>query len=265
MRIITWNINSLRLRLDLVARLTEQFEPDLLCLQETKVPDPLFPQNELTALGYRYQIYNGVKSYNGVAMLSRTYALSRLVPIELDSLREASRHVAVELSVSGRKMRLDNFYVPAGGDRPDIETNEKFAHKLRFLNEMKIWSESVAACRLLVGDLNVAPEEHDVWSHRQLLGVVSHTPVEVDALRAIMQAGDWLDVARRFVPKTEKLYSWWSYRNRDWAKSDRGRRLDHIWADSDLNQRIRGFSILREVRDWPRPSDHVPVCVDIDE
>ena len=116
---------------------------------------------------------------------------------------------------------------------------------------------------MLVGDLNIAPLEHDVWSHRQLLDVVSHTPAETQALLGWQRAG-WADAVRHFVPRTEKLYTWWSYRNRDWRASDRGRRLDHVWVTPDLLGGLRGHVVLKDARDWRQGSDHVPVCVEME-
>src|SRR5690606_30795589 len=130
-------------------------------------------------------------------------------------------------------IELHNFYVPAGGDVPDPAVNPKFAHKLRFLDEAAAW---FAARRnpenrfILLGDLNVAPLETDVWSHKQLLKVVSHTPVEVERMNRWCASHDWVDAVRRFVPPERKLYSWWSYRSPDWAAADKGRRLDHVWV-----------------------------------
>ncbi len=116
---------------------------------------------------------------------------------------------------------------------------------------------------VLVGDLNVAPFENDVWSHKQLLNVVSHTPVETELLAAAKVAFDWHDVTRGFIPHEKKIYSWWSYRNRDWAASDRGRRLDHIWTSQGLKGAVSDHTILRELRGWARPSDHVPVLATV--
>ena len=111
---------------------------------------------------------------------------------------------------------------------------------------------------ILVGDLNIAPHEDDVWSHKQLLKVVSHTPIEVEKFEAARIAGGWDDVMRRHQPEG-KIYSWWSYRAKDWAAADKGRRLDHIWATPDLAERSTGFRILRDARGWEKPSDHAPV------
>jgi exodeoxyribonuclease-3 len=115
---------------------------------------------------------------------------------------------------------------------------------------------------VLLGDFNVAPLETDVWSHKQLLKVVSHTPVEVEALTRVQDEGAWVDLVRRFIAPEEKLYTWWSYRARDWQASDRGRRLDHIWGSEGMAARARGAAVLKTARGWESPSDHVPVTLD---
>jgi len=180
------------------------------------------------------------------------------------------RHVGVTLGErAGLRdpVTLHNFYVPAGGDIPDPALNPKFEHKLRFLDEMKACEEMHPRGddrHILVGDLNVAPHENDVWSHRQLLKVVSHTPIECEKLLAAQAEGAWVDVARERVPMSEKVYTWWSYRAADWTVGDRGRRLDHIWVSPSLKEAVSDFRILRDARGWERPSDHVPVTVTLD-
>ena len=263
MRIVTWNINSLRLRLGLLERLVAELSPDVICLQETKVPDELFPEDVPARLGYPHHLRRGMKSYNGVAILSR-------LPMAPDDgapdwcLRDDRRHVCGVLEAPGGPIALHDFYVPAGGDVPDPALNPKFAHKLAFMDEVTRHFTAAPPRRcVLVGDLNVAPLEHDVWSHAQLLGVVSHTPPEVERMEAWMATG-FVDAMRHFVPPTDKLYSWWSYRNRDWRASNRGRRLDHVWVTPDLVPALRGLVVLEAARDWPQPSDHVPVAIDLD-
>ncbi len=266
LRLATWNINSVRRRISLLAALAEEGGADIVCLQETKVQDDSFPRAAAEALGYRHIAVNGMKSYNGVAILSR-------LPFERIECRgwcdkEDARHVAVEIDGGGAlgHFELHNFYVPAGGDVPDPETNQKFAHKLQFLTEVSNWfsARKRASNRLIItGDLNVAPLETDVWSHRQLLKVVSHTPVEVEHMQRLARSHDWVDAVRHFVPAEQKLFSWWSYRSRDWSESDRGRRLDHVWVTPALVDRLAGAQILRDARDWPSPSDHVPVMIDL--
>jgi exodeoxyribonuclease-3 len=261
MRIVTWNITSLRLRLDLVRRLVQQEQPDVLCLQEIKVDDPLFPMDDVKGLGFDHVLHHGMKGYNGVAILSKHPMQTRAPKNWCE--KNDSRHGVALLPGD---VELHNFYVPAGGDIPDPALNVKFAHKLQFLDEMRDWfkSEKRAPNAIMVGDLNIAPLEHDVWSHKQLLKIVSHTPVEVEKLNAVQSAGDWVDGVRHFTPETEKLYSWWSYRAADWQKNDKGRRLDHIWVSPALKPRLRAAKILRESRGWTQPSDHVPVVVDLD-
>ncbi len=252
--IATWNINSVRLRLDLVCRLLREEAPDLLCLQELKSPTDKIIWEDIAALGYPHAVIRGQKSYNGVAIFSRV-PLTDLGSRDFLGRGEA-RHVAARLP---NGIIVENFYVPAGGDIPDRTENPKFGDKLDFVSGMRDWCLAGQPEKtVLVGDLNIAPLEQDVWSHKQLLNVVSHTPVEVDLLHSVIEAGKWIDVLRVDQPKG-KLYSWWSYRARDWKASDRGRRLDHIWATSDLEQDTYNSRILRPVRDWQKPSDHVPV------
>lgn len=262
MRLATWNINSVRLRMPIVAQFTESHNPDVLCLQETKVDDPLFPLAEIQALGYEHVMFRGMKGYNGVAVLSR-------LPLTDTGSRDWAgkqdcRHLAVD--VDGR-FELHNFYVPAGGDEPDPEVNEKFDHKLRFLDEMRDWFKSDRKAdkpMVLVGDLNIAPLENDVWSHKQLLKIVSHTPIEVEKLTAVQNGLDWVDAVRAKIPEPEKIYSWWSYRSRDWRAADKGRRLDHVWVTPPLAGAVNAVEVVKDARGWEKPSDHVPVIVDFD-
>jgi exodeoxyribonuclease III len=259
LRLATWNINSVRQRLDNVRRFVTEWAPDLLCLQETKTTDALFPREAFEALGYRHMLVHGMKGYNGVAILSRQPF--RSTGVRSWCARTDCRHAIVELPDG---TALHNIYVPAGGDVPDPEANPKFAHKLQFLDELSAW---FAAERrdgrpiVAVGDLNIAPLESDVWSHKQLLGVVSHTPVEIERLGILQRAGGFVDAVRRFIPPPERLYSWWSYRARDWAASDRGRRLDHVWVTPALAGALVETRVLREARSWDKASDHVPIML----
>jgi exodeoxyribonuclease-3 len=264
----TWNINSVRLRINMVTRFLRATQPDAICLQETKCPDDKFPLKRFAQLGYTHAALNGQKGYHGVAVLSR-------VPFDTIDARSYcgktdSRHIAVtfgERAGLADLVTLHNFYVPAGGDEPDPAINEKFAHKLAFLDEMHGAPDLRPGHKgraILVGDLNVAPLEHDVWSHKQLLKVVSHTPIECQKLTAVQHAGAWCDVMRVFVPEPTKLYTWWSYRAADWEAADRGRRLDHIWVSPAIADRVSAVTITKQARGWIRPSDHVPVTASID-
>jgi len=258
--VATWNINSLRLRQSLLHQLMDGLQPDVICLQETKVPDALFPEEIAGAIGFEHVLKRGMKGYNGVAILSR-------LPITLMDnspdwcAKNDCRHIAARVETGSEPVIVHNFYVPAGGDIPDREQNVKFAHKLDFIAEAQAHFQAAPPARaILVGDLNIAPLEHDVWSHKQLLGIVSHTPPETTGLNAWMAEG-FMDAVRHFVPPQEKLYTWWSYRNRDWEASNRGRRLDHVWVTHDLAPGLVGYKILRDARNWTQPSDHVPVSV----
>ena len=257
--IATWNINSVRLRAGLVARLLTEEAPDILCLQEIKSPVDKVPLEDFAALGYRYMVARGQKGYNGVAILSR-------LPLEDAGDRDYAglghaRHVAARLE---NGVTIHNFYVPAGGDIPDRAQNEKFGQKLDFLTEMRdVFHADRPERAIMVGDLNIAPREDDVWSHKQLLKIVSHTPIEVEHLNAAQDAGKWVDITRQDIP-SGLLYSWWSYRAKDWDAADKGRRLDHIWATPDIAGAGHGSRILRPVRGWDQPSDHVPVLASFD-
>ncbi len=263
MRIATWNINSVRLRLPLLKELVAALDPDVICLQETKVIDALFPRDAPGQLGYPYVAFRGMKGYNGVAIFSRR-PIEPVFTAPDWCAKGDCRHLAVRLDAPGGEIELHNFYVPAGGDVPDREQNAKYGHKLDFIAETQKWfaTRSGVGRAVLVGDLNIAPLEHDVWSHRQLLDVVSHTPPETEGLLA-WQAAGFVDAVRHFVPADQKLYTWWSYRNRDWRASDRGRRLDHVWVTPELTGALRRQIVLKDARDWPRGSDHVPVCVEL--
>ena len=255
----TWNINSVRLRAELVCKLMREEAPDVLCLQECKSPVEKIPTELFEALGYRWMVARGQKGYNGVAIFSK------LPMVEAGARDWASlghaRHIAGQLE---NGVTIHNFYVPAGGDIPDREQNEKFGQKLDFLTEMRdAFHAEAPATSILVGDLNIAPREDDVWNHKSLLKIVSHTPIEVDHLGAVQEAGRWVDVTRQDIPEG-LLYSWWSYRAKDWDAADKGRRLDHVWATPDISGAAHSSRVLRAARGWEQPSDHAPVFATFD-
>lgn len=258
MRIATWNINSVRLRLPQVLRVLRDFNLDVLCLQETKTQDNTFPANEIAEAGWRYQSVRGEKSYNGVAILSR-------LPIKESSFQDwlgkgDSRHIAAKIN----GIEIHNIYLPAGGDIPDRNENIKFGHKLDFISAVtKFFEQNKPTSSVLLGDLNVAPLAKDVWSTNQLKNVVSHTDIERKNLISMQEKGGWVDVVRSFFGADETLYSWWSYRARDYLTSNRGRRLDHIWTTSDLATYVKKVEIHVKTRGWEKPSDHVPISLEL--
>lgn len=260
MKIVTWNINSVRLRAPIVLDMMRTLDPDIVCLQETKSPDEHFPSDVFADAGYIYQHFHGMKSYNGVAILSRVPYIAK--DIHHRCGREDCRHIAAQFD----GFEVHNIYIPAGGDIPDSEVNDKFAHKLCFVDELAQWfgDRYTKDHKLIaVGDFNIAPLEHDVWSHKQMRKVVSHTEIEIEKLNTMYASLDWHDAIRHFVPEDEKCYTWWSYRAQDWKASNRGRRLDHIWVTPPLAGNISSHRILQEARDWNQPSDHVPVMLEL--
>jgi len=264
LRIATWNINSVRLRLDLAARLLKQVKPDILCLQEIKCRDELFPREPFHELGYGHIAISGQAGYHGVATISKL----PLTPLPKESFcgTADARHLGCQVHLpAGGTVAVHNIYVPAGGDIPDPATNPKFKQKLAYLDALASWKGgNNGGHAVLLGDFNVAPLETDVWSHKQLLKVVSHTPIEVEALTKVQKYGNWVDLVRRFIPPEQRLYTWWSYRALDWQASGRGRRLDHIWGSLPLAEAARGAEVLKEARSWQGPSDHVPILLDFD-
>ena len=258
--IATWNINSVRLREGLVARFLTEEAPDVLCLQECKSPVDKIPLDQFRALGYHHIVARGQKGYNGVAILSRL-PITDAGDRDYASLGHA-RHVAARLE---NGVTIHNIYVPAGGDIPDREQNLKFGQKLDFLERMTRWAEKIERPTLITGDFNIAPGENDVWNHRFMSKVVSHTPGEVETLYRLQDAGGFADVVRDQIPDPTKLASWWSYRAKDFRKSNRGLRLDHLWTSPGLTPAVvKGSArILDTVREWERPSDHAPAWVQL--
>lgn len=254
MRLVSWNINSLRLRLPLLRKFVDETNPDVICLQEIKVSDPEFPLDGVKALGFDFIEFSGEKSYNGVAILSK-FPLTDVSKIDVLDYGH-KRHISAKIG----DIELHNFYVPAGGDIPDITTNDKFVHKLKFVDWMTdFFTKKKDQKIIIVGDMNIAPLEHDVWSHKQLLKIISHTPIEVEKMTNLQKSLDWIDTQRLFVDDSEKLYSWWSYRAKDPLGANKGRRLDHIWATPNLKSNIKSMKIYRDFRSETKPSDHVPI------
>jgi exodeoxyribonuclease-3 len=262
LRLATWNVNSVRLRAGQVVRFLSEQAPDVLCLQEIKCRDGEFPRAEFEDAGYPHMRVRGQKGSHGVAILSR-------LPLEdapdLEVCREGHAR-AVGARVAG--VEVQNFYIPAGGDVPDPAENPKFAHKLDFLDRLttEAGRRDPSAPLVITGDLNIAPGEFDVWSHRQMLRVVSHTPVEIEAMARLREAGGFTDLVREAIPDPQRLFSWWSYRAADFRASNRGLRLDHIWISPGLRPAaLSGGARARvhdDVREWERPSDHAPVSAD---
>jgi len=260
MKLTTWNINSVRIRTEQVAKFVAEQQPDILCLQEIKCREGEFPREAFEAMGLPHLAIAGQKGWHGVAIASRL-PLEAVEP--LDVCREGhARCVAVK--VAG--IELQNFYIPAGGDIPDRAANAKFDHKLDFYERLTRLAQArdPKAPMVMVGDLNIAPSENDVWNHRYMLKVVSHTSPEIEAMEALKVAGGFIDLVREAYPEPQKLASWWSYRAADFRQSNRGLRLDHIWVTPGLREAALAggraeAQIHDDVREWEKPSDHAPV------
>ena len=258
LRIATWNVNSVRLRTDHMQRFVANVVPDVLCLQEIKCQTHEFPSQPFIDAGYPYFRIAGQKGWHGVAIASR-------LPIEdapaLDVCRESHAR-CVGAVVAG--VEIQNFYIPAGGDVPDAQINAKFAHKLDFIARLTalMAARDRRAPLVICGDLNVAPGEFDVFDHKFMTKVVSHTPIEIAAMAALQDSLDFVDLVRKAVPDPQKLFSWWSYRAADFRASNRGLRLDHIWATPGLAETSTAARVHDDVRDWQKPSDHAPVSAD---
>jgi exodeoxyribonuclease III len=258
--LISWNVNSVRLRLEQIITFLTQNPVDVVCFQEIKCQEHEFPYDAFRALGYEHILVTGQKGWHGVALVSR-------LPFEVVEApafcrRGEARAQAIQIG----DMELWNFYIPAGGDVPDRVQNDKFDHKLEFYERVTaaLDQRDPEMPLVILGDLNIAPGENDVWSHRQMLKVVSHTPPELEAFANFVAAGALFDPFRAAIPEPQKLFSWWSYRAADYRASNRGLRLDHILMNPGLMALIKGQIKARihdDVRGWERPSDHAPIEV----
>ncbi|MEL0124982.1 MAG: exodeoxyribonuclease III [Alphaproteobacteria bacterium] len=257
MKIVSWNVNSVNVRKPLLKKLIEEFSPEVICLQETKTDNNSFPTNFFEKKDYKCFL-NGMRSYNGVAIISKEQPKEFFCHDYCE--KNDARHIEVE--IGGYK--IHSVYVPAGGDEPNVATNKKFQHKLDFLDRL---SEFVTDRKndnmVLCGDLNVAPYEDDVWSHKQLKNVVSHTDIERKKLLKILKNGKMHDMIRKFINPPQNIYTWWSYRSPNFKKNNRGRRLDHIWCSELASSNVINAKILDKFRSDKRPSDHVPILIHI--
>lgn len=254
----------MRLRAEQAARFVSEQAPDVLCLQEIKCREGEFPKQAFVDMGLPHLKIAGQKGWHGVAIASR-------LPLEdapaLDVCREGHAR-CVGATVAG--VEIHNFYIPAGGDVADRSANPKFDHKMDFYEKLtaELSSRDPKAPLAIVGDLNVAPGENDVWNHKYMSKIVSHTPLEVEAMWNLHKSLGFIDLTREASSQAEKLASWWSYRAQDFRASNRGLRLDHILVTPGLRDaafRSGGAAarIHDDVRAWTRPSDHAPVSADL--
>lgn len=252
LKIATWNVNSLRVRLPQLAEWVATAQPDVIALQETKLPDADFPVEEIRTLGYEVA-YAGQRTYNGVAVLSR--APLSVVATDIPDFPDEQRRV---LAVDTAGIRVIDLYVP-NGQEPG---SEKFAYKMRWLAALQRWlsaQRSTARRLVVLGDFNIAPEDRDVHDPAAWAGGVHVSPEERSALAALLNLG-FVDVFRRFE-QPEKSYSWWDYRAGAFRRNN-GLRIDLILADLEFATACTACHIDREPRRAERPSDHTPVIAE---
>ena len=262
MQIATWNVNSIRTRLDQVQAWLQDAQPDLLCLQETKVDDPLFPHEVFEAQGYQVH-FHGQKAYNGVAIVSRQpledvrRGFTGELPEDAEALQLGEQKRVISALVNN--IRIVNVYVPNGS----ALKSEKYPYKLEWLSCLNRYLSAQAKrdeplC--LVGDFNIALEARDIHHPERLTGGIMASELEREALLKVL--GDRLhDVFRVFEPDANH-WSWWDYRSGAWDR-DQGWRIDHIYLCDELLSQARSCVIHKHLRGHQKPSDHAPVTVDL--
>lgn len=254
MKLATWNVNSLAVRLPQLLDWLSRHAPDVMVLQETKLTDDKFPAAQIEAAGYRAH-WHGQRTYNGVALLSRNEALDiqRNIPGFAD---EQARVIAG--TVDG--LRVIGAYVPNG----QAPGTEKFEYKMQWLRALRDWLEGEMSRHpnlLLMGDYNIAPEDRDVHDPVLWAGQILCTPEERAHFQRLVALG--MSDAFRLFEQPPKSWSWWDYRNLAFRKNQ-GLRIDHILVSEALKGRVKACSIDKLMRKNERPSDHAPVMVEID-
>ena len=254
MKIATWNVNSLKVRLPHVLDWLAASEADILCLQETKTTDENFPADELEAAGY-HVVFSGQKTYNGVAIISKQPASD--IIIDVAELDDPQRRI-LGATIDG--VRVLNLYVVNGQE----VGSEKYAHKLHWLEKVTAhMAEQLQRHErfVVVGDFNIAPDDRDVYDPKAWHERILCSTPERDALQKILDLG--LTDTFRLFEQEEKSYSWWDYRAAGFRRN-RGLRIDLILANQALAENCRACAIDKEPRRLERPSDHTPVIADFD-
>ena len=252
MKIATWNVNSLRVRLPHVLQWLAAVQPDVLAIQETKTVDAQFPLAELQAAGY-HAVFAGQKTYNGVAILSKSPATD--VMTDIPALDDPQRRI---LAATLDGVRVVNLYVVNGSE----VGSDKYAYKLAWLAQVTAWLQQQAALYpqlVVLGDFNIAPEDRDVHDPVAWGEGILCSPAERAALQAIQGLG-LSDTFRQFA-QPDKSFSWWDYRGGGFRRNH-GLRIDLILASKPLADACQSCVIDREPRTWEKPSDHTPVVAE---
>jgi len=262
MRIASWNVNSVRTRLEQVLTWLKQEQPEVLCLQETKVSDELFPAEAFAALGYTSSI-SGQKAYNGVAILSRLpledvqIGFEALLPGDADAVRLSEQKRVISALVDG--VRVLNLYVPNGSSL----SSDKYAYKLEWLACLQRYlavQDQQGDPLCMLGDFNIGPEARDLPDPARQSGGIMASEPERQALAAAL--GDRLQDAFRLFEPDRGHWSWWDYRSGAWER-DQGWRIDHIYLCEQLLACATGCVIHKRTRANLQPSDHAPVLVNL--
>lgn len=252
MKIATWNVNSLRVRLPHLLQWLAANQPNIVALQETKVVDEQFPQAELSAAGY-HAVFAGQKTYNGVAILSKSPATE--VISDIPTLDDPQRRI---LAATIQGIRVVNLYVVNGSE----VGSEKYAYKLDWLTKVTAWLQIQAATYpqlVVLGDFNIAPADADVHNPKTWQGKILCSEPERDALSRIQALG--VADCFRLFEQTDKSFSWWDYRGGGFRRNQ-GLRIDLILASAALAERCERCVIDKEPRTWEQPSDHTPVIAE---
>lgn len=253
MKLTTWNVNSMKVRLPQVIDWLHEQQPDILCVQETKLTDDNFPQNEIAETGYQ-SVFIGQKSYNGVAILSKQKSEDVLTAIP--GFEDEQKRV---IAATFGDLRIICVYVPNG----EAVDSEKYDYKLKWLSALTEWlrDELKTYSRLAVlGDYNIAPDDRDVYDPKLWEGKVLCSQTERDAFSKLLNLG-FKDSFRLF-DQPEKTYSWWDYRMLAFRRN-RGLRIDHILLSKELADHCVACHIDKATRKLERPSDHAPVIAEL--
>lgn len=253
MKLATWNVNSLKVRLPQVLQWLADNEPEVLCLQETKLQDENFPQDEIAAAGYEV-IYSGQKTYNGVAILSKQTGSDRVA--ELPDFDDEQKRV---IAATFNDIRIICIYIPNG----DNTESEKYNYKLNWLAALNQWLKRELAeypKLVLLGDYNIAPEDRDIYDPEKWRGQVLCSQPERDAFQGLCNLG--LIDSFNLFDQSEKSYTWWDYRMMAFRRN-RGARIDHILLSGVLKQFCTRWEVDKSMRKLERPSDHAPVSIEL--
>ena len=262
MKIASWNINGIKARHDVLIEWLKQAEPDIACLQEIKSVDENFPASEIEALGYNVETH-GQKGFNGVAILSKKQfdEVNRGLPLisEHDDPDEQARFIEGVFSVDDTVLRVVSLYLPNGNP---VDDPRKFDYKLNWMDRLQVWAKERLLLEeplILAGDYNVIPQEQDCWDANVWKGDALFRPETRSRFEALKNLG--FTEALRSCSSTPGIYTFWDYQAGAWPKNH-GIRIDHLLMSPEAAMNLVGCEVDKYVRDWEKPSDHVPIWLE---